>query len=433
MKSADLVVTNCNQLITCKGPIPKRKEALQDIGCITDATIASLDGKIIFIGTEKEYHNEVSLNKNSVRIDGKGKIGLPGFVDSHTHLPFAGSREDEFLLRLKGFTYLQLAAKGLGIQTTVKATREASSQELLSLCLSRLDTMLLHGTTTAEAKSGYGLNVKDELKQLKVIKEADRMHPVDLVPTFLGAHEIPMEYKSNKSEYIDLIIQEMLPEVKRHNLAEFFDIFCEEGVYSVEDTRKLVMAAQQSGLKIKIHTDEFSALGGAELAAEVNATSAEHLIAITQKGMTALSESSTAAILLPGVSFYLMLGKTAPARQLIDLGTVVALATDFNPGSSMTESMFFILQLAVFTLKMGVEEAINATTANAAYAISRQKTVGSLELGKKMDLLLCDVPNYANLGYHIGTNPITHVIKNGKIVVKDRQRIINSPSSQSYS
>ena len=421
MKSADLVVTNCNQLLTCRGPIPKRKEALQDIGCIENATIASYDGKIVFIGSEKEYHKEMSLEKNGVQIDGKGKIGLPGFIDSHTHLPFAGSREDEFLLRLKGYTYLQLAAKGLGIQTTVKATRKASQQELLSLCLTRLDSMLLHGTTTAEAKSGYGLNTKDELKQLRAIKEADRKHPIDLVPTFLGAHEIPMEYKTKKSEYIALIIQEMLPEVKHNKLAEFFDIFCEEGVYSVEDTRKLVKAAQQSGLKIKIHTDEFSALGGAELAAEVNAVSAEHLIAITQEGITALSESSTAAILLPGVSFFLMLDKTAPARQLIDHGAVVALATDFNPGSSMTESMFFILQLAVFTLKMGIEEAINATTANAAYAISRQNSVGSLELGKKMDLLLCNIPNYAYLGYHIGTNPITQVIKNGKIVVKDGQ------------
>jgi len=421
MKSADLVVTNCSQLLTCRGPIPKRKEALQDIGCIKNATIASYDGKIVFIGTEKEFHQEFVLDKTGVEIDGKGTIGLPGFIDSHTHLPFAGSREDEFLLRLKGYTYLQLAAKGLGIQTTVKATRKASHQELLSLCLSRMDSMLLHGTTTAEAKSGYGLNTKDEIKQLRVIKEADQKHVVDLVPTFLGAHEIPIEYKTKKSEYITLIIQEMLPEIKRHKLAEFFDIFCEEGVYSVEDTRKLVEAAQQSGLKIKIHTDEFSALGGAELAAEVNAVSAEHLIAITQEGIAALSKSSTAAILLPGVSFFLMLGKTAPARQLIDQGAVVALATDFNPGSSMTESMFFILQLAVFTLKMGIEEAINAITANAAFAISRQNSLGSLELGKKMDLLLCDVPNYAYLGYHIGINPITHVIKNGKIVVKDGQ------------
>lgn len=421
MKPADLVVTNCSQLLTCRGPIPKRKEALQDIGCIKNATIASYDGKIAFIGTEKEFHQEFVLDKTGVEIDGKGTVGLPGFIDSHTHLPFAGSREDEFLLRLKGYTYLQLAAKGLGIQTTVKATREASHQELLSLCLSRMDSMLLHGTTTAEAKSGYGLNTKDEIKQLRVIKEADQKHVVDLVPTFLGAHEIPMEYKTKKSEYITLIIQEMLPEIKRHNLAEFFDIFCEEGVYSVEDTRKLVEAAQQSGLKIKIHTDEFSALGGAELAAEVNAVSAEHLIAITQEGIAALSESSTAAILLPGVTFFLMLDKTAPARQLIDQGAVVALATDFNPGSSMTESMFFILQLAVFTLKMGIEEAINAITANAAFAISRQNSLGSLELGKKMDLLLCDVPNYAYLGYHIGINPITQVIKNGKIVVKDGQ------------
>lgn len=429
MISADLVITNCNQLLTCKGPIPKRKEALQDIGVLENVTIASLDGIINFIGTEKEYRNEVSLIKNGVQIDGTGKIGLPGFIDSHTHLPFAGSREDEFLLRLKGYTYLQLAAKGLGIQTTVKATREVSPQELLSLCLSRLDSMLIHGTTTAEAKSGYGLNVEDELKQLKVIKEAGQKHPVDLVPTFLGAHEIPKEYKTKKEDYIEQIIQDMLPEVKRLNLAEFFDIFCEEGVYSVEDTRKLVKAAQQSGLKIKIHTDEFTALGGAELAAEVNAVSAEHLIAVTPKGIKALSESSTAAILLPGVSFFLMLDKTAPARQLIDSGAIVALATDFNPGSSMTESMFFILQLAVFTLKMEIEEAINATTANAAYAISRQDSVGSLELGKKMDLLLCDIPHYAYLGYHVGINPITYVIKNGRVVVRDRQRINHSPSS----
>ncbi|MFC2161071.1 imidazolonepropionase [Acidobacteriota bacterium] len=421
MKSADLVVTNCSQLLTCRGPIPKRKKALQDIGCIENATIASYKGKIVFIGSEKEYHKEISLDKDGLEIDGKETIGLPGFIDSHTHLPFAGSREDEFLLRLKGFTYLELAAKGLGIQTTVNATREASHQELLSLCLSRLDSMLLHGTTTAEAKSGYGLNTKDELKQLRVIKEANQIHVVDLVSTFLGAHEIPVEYKTKKSEYIKLIIQEMLPEIKNQNLAEFFDIFCEDGVYSVEDTRKLVEAAQQSGLKIKIHTDEFSALGGAELAAEMNAVSAEHLIAITEKGIDALSKSSTAAILLPGVSFFLMLDKTAPARQLIDQGAVVALATDFNPGSSMTESMFFILQLAVFTLKMGIEEALNAATANAAYAISRQNSLGSLELGKRMDLLICDVPNYAYLGYHIGTNPITHVIKNGKLVVKDGQ------------
>ncbi|MFC2168732.1 imidazolonepropionase [Acidobacteriota bacterium] len=421
MKSADLVVTNCSQLLTCRGPIPKRKKALQDIGCIENATIASYKGKIVFIGSEKEYHKEISLDKDGLEIDGKETIGLPGFIDSHTHLPFAGSREDEFLIRLKGFTYLELAAKGLGIQTTVNATREASHQELLSLCLSRLDSMLLHGTTTAEAKSGYGLNTKDELKQLRVIKEANQIHVVDLVSTFLGAHEIPVEYKTKKSEYIKLIIQEMLPEIKNQNLAEFFDIFCEDGVYSVEDTRKLVEAAQQSGLKIKIHTDEFSALGGAELAAEMNAVSAEHLIAITEKGIDALSKSSTAAILLPGVSFFLMLDKTAPARQLIDQGAVVALATDFNPGSSMTESMFFILQLAVFTLKMGIEEALNAATANAAYAISRQNSLGSLELGKRMDLLICDVPNYAYLGYHIGTNPITHVIKNGKLVVKDGQ------------
>ncbi|MGD2294480.1 MAG: imidazolonepropionase [Candidatus Aminicenantes bacterium] len=427
MNTADLVVTNCNQLLTCGGSIPKRKEALGDVGSLEGGCIASNKGKIVFIGSAKECREKVLPAKDCLEIDGRGKIGLPGFVDPHTHLPFAGSREDELLLRLQGYTYQQLAAKGLGIQTTVKATREASPEALLSLCLSRLDSMLVHGTTTVEAKSGYGLNLQDELKQLRVLKEADQKHPVDIVPTFLGAHEVPPEYKEKKNDYIELIIREMIPEVTKNKLAEFFDVFCEEGVYSVEETRKMVQAAKQAGLKIKIHADEFTSLGGAELAAEENATSAEHLIAISQDGISALSKSSTAAILLPGVSFFLQHDKKAPARELIDRGTVVALATDFNPGSSMTESMFFILQLAVFTLKMGIEEAINAATANAAYAVCRQKNVGSLEVGKQMDFILCEIPNYAHLAYHMGIKPNTLVIKNGRIEVKEGRRVSTPP------
>lgn len=425
MKSADLAVLGCEQLVTCRGPIPKRKEALEDVGVLEKGCIASSKGKIVFIGDEKGFSQEFRLEKNGVQIDGSGLVGLPGFIDPHTHLPFAGTREQEFVLRLKGYSYQQLAEKGLGIQTTVKATRKASKEELVSLCLSRLDRMLLHGTTTVEGKSGYGLNLKDEIKQLEAMREADALHPVDIVPTFMGAHEVPPEYTARKNDYIDLLIRTILPQVKEKKLAEFFDVFCEEGVYSIEETRKLVRAAKEAGLKIRIHADEFSPLGGAELAAEEHASSADHLINISEHGIPKLAQSQTAAILLPAVSFFLMLEKKAPARRLIEEGAIVALATDFNPGSSMTESMLFVLQLAVFTLKMSIEEAIHAVTANAAYALEKYKEVGSLEVGKKMDLVLYEVPNYPTIVYHLGINPVKHVIKNGKLVVKDGQILKN--------
>jgi imidazolonepropionase len=419
MNRADLAVLNCDQLLTCQGSIPKRKADLQDVGLLENGCIASFKGEIVFVGTEDAYYHEVRMADDGICIDGKGLTGLPGFVDPHTHLPFAGSREEEFNLRVKGYSYQQLAQQGMGIQTTVRATRKVSDEELLSLCLSRLDRMLAHGTTTAEAKSGYGLNKKDELKQLRVLKKANEIHPVDIVSTFMGAHEVPKEYKGQKADYVDLLIQEILPEVKKGNLAEFFDIFCEEGVYSVEESRDLIRKAKQEGFKIKIHADEFFPLGGAQLAAEEGATSADHLIAITEEGIRKMAQSSTVATLLPGVSFFLMQEKKAPARKLIDTGAIVALATDFNPGSSMTESMLFILQLAVFTLHMGIEESINAATANASYALGKQEQVGSLEVGKKMDLVLWDVPTYPYLVYHLGVNPVKHVIKKGRIVLED--------------
>jgi imidazolonepropionase len=422
MTSADLVVQNCRRLVTCRGPIPKRKASLQDVGPAEKIWIASSKGKIVFIGKENDFRKSVRLERSAERIDAGALVGLPGFVDSHTHLPFAGSRVEEFRLRLQGYSYQQLAAKGMGIQTTVKATRRATEQELLDLVLERLDRMLLNGATTVEAKSGYGLNLRDEVKQLEVLKEAARRHPVDIVPTFMGAHDIPKEYKTRKSAYIDLLINKIIPEVSRRKLAEFFDIFCEEGVYSVEETRRLAEAAKRAGFKIRIHADEFSALGGAELAAEVGAASADHLISITEEGIRILSRSETAATLLPSVSFFLMLEKKAPARGLIDAGAALNLASDFNPGSSMVGSMLFVLQLGVYLLKMSIEEAINAVTANAAYALQRQMNIGSLEVGKKMDLLLCDVPDYASLVYELGWNPIRHVIKNGRVVVRDGRR-----------
>jgi imidazolonepropionase len=422
MIPADLIVRGCRQLLTCRGPLPKRRDALADVGLMNDAWLASHRGRLTFIGSEQEFRRQVRADEGAEVIDASNLVGLPGFVDAHTHLPFAGSREEEFVLRLKGLTYQQLGERGLGIQTSVKATRAASAEDLRRLCLERLDRMLLHGTTTTEAKSGYGLNVDDEIKQLEVLAGLKGAHPVDVVATLMAAHEVPPEYRERREDYIDLVITGLIPEVRRRNLAEFFDVFCEKGVFSLEETRRLALAARAAGFKLKIHADEFFPLGGGALAAEVQAVSAEHLIAVDKAGVEALGRSRTAAVLLPAVSFFLMLDKRAPARALIEAGAAVALASDFNPGSSMTESMLFVLQLGVFTMKLGVEEAINACTANGAYALDRQDSVGSLEVGKSADLILCDVPSYLFLAYHPGVNPVRHVIKNGRVAVRDFRR-----------
>jgi imidazolonepropionase len=423
MTSADCVVAGCRELLTCAGPLPKRGRALRQVGLVENGWVASSKGDIVFVGTEDEFLAQVSPEPGAVTVDGRGMVALPGFVDAHTHLPFAGDRAREFGLRIQGWTYQQLAERGMGIQTTVKATRAASLDDLLALCLHRLDRMLLTGTTTVEAKSGYGLNLEDEIKQLEVLRDIAALHPVDIVPTFMGAHDVPPEYRDRREEYVRLLVDALIPEVSKRGLAEFFDVFCEPDVFSIEETRALVQAAKAAGFKIKVHADEFVALGGAELAAEVGAASAEHLIAVSEEGIARLAASDTAAILLPGVSFFLMMDKRPPARRLIDAGAAIALATDFNPGSSHLSSMPFVLQLGVFTLGMTVEEAVNACTANAAFAVGRHGSVGSLEVGKKMDLVLCDIPGYVSLAYELGRNPVRVVLKNGRVVVQDGRRV----------
>ncbi|MGZ5497637.1 MAG: imidazolonepropionase [Candidatus Aminicenantales bacterium] len=423
MRSADLVVAGCRELVTCAGPLPRRGKGLRQIGSVENGWVASSKGVIVFAGSEDAFRAEVSPEPDAVTVDAQGMVALPGFVDAHTHLPFAGDRAREFGLRIQGWTYQQLAERGMGIRTTVQATRAASLDDLVGLSVKRLDRMLLTGTTTAEAKSGYGLNLEDEVKQLEALRDAAALHPVDIVPTFMGAHDIPPEYRDRREGYVRLLIDALIPEVRQRGLAEFFDIFCEPGAFSLEETRTLVAAAKAAGFKVKIHADEFVSQGGTELAAEVGAVSAEHLIAISDEGISRLAASDTAAILLPGVSYFLMMDKHAPARRLIDAGAAVALASDFNPGSSHISSIPFILQLGVFTLGMTVEEALNACTGNAAYAIGRHGTVGSLEPGKKMDLLLCDVPDHVSLAYEAGRNPVRTVIKNGQVVVEDGRRV----------
>ncbi|MBN1938673.1 MAG: imidazolonepropionase [Candidatus Aminicenantes bacterium] len=426
MIKADCIVAGCRELATCRGPVPKRREALRDIGLIERAWVAGLDGTIVFVGTEDEFRKTVQPVEGAVRVEADGLVGFPGFVDSHTHLPFAGSRADEFSLRIQGWTYRELAAEGMGIRSTVRATRAASRDEIRDLCLVRLDEMLLHGTTTAEAKSGYGLNLPDEIKQLEAVREAAGRHPVDLIPTFMGAHEIPDEYSDRREDYIDLLIHTIGPAVRDQGLARFFDVFCEEGVFSPDETERLAEAALSAGFGLKVHTDEFVALGGTELAARLGAVSAEHLIAITDAGIAALAGSDTAAILLPNVPFFLMQEKKAPARRLIEAGAAVALATDFNPGSSMTSNMQWIVQLGVFQMHMTIEEALNAATANGAYAVREHGRAGRLEPGKNLDLVLADIPSVADLVYRLGRNPVKTVLKNGRVVVEDG-RIIPPP------
>ena len=419
MISADLVVAGCRELLTCAGPLPRRGRDLEEVGLVADGWAASSKGVVVYAGDEEGFRRNVAPEPGAVTVDGTGMVALPGFVDAHTHLPFAGDRAREFGLRVRGWTYQQLAERGMGILTTVKATRAASRDELVALTLRRLDRMLLHGTTTVEAKSGYGLNLEDERKQLEALRDAAARHPVDIVPTFMGAHEVPPEHRDRREDYVRLLVEKVVPEIARRGLAEFFDVFSEPGVFSIEETRRLVEAAKAAGFKIKVHADEFVAQGGAELAAEAGAASAEHLIAVTDEGIARLASSDTAAVLLPGVSFFLMMDRRAPARKLVEAGAAVALATDFNPGSSHLFSMPFVLQLGVFTLGLTVEEAVNACTGNAAFAVRRHATVGSLEPGKKMDLVLCDVPDHVSLAYEAGRNPVRTVIKDGKVVVED--------------
>jgi imidazolonepropionase len=341
---------------------------------------------------------------------------VPGFVDAHTHLTWAGSREHEFAQRLAGASYQEISAAGGGILATVRATREAEEDDLVALVARRLDRMLEWGTTTAEAKSGYGLNLDSELKQLRAIRRASDAHPVDLIPTLLAAHETPPEFRNQRELYLDVICKEIVPQVAEEKLARFSDVFCEHGVFSKEESRRVLEAGVKFGLAPRLHADEFVDSGGAELGAELGAFSVDHLIAISDAGIEALAGSSVTAVLLPGTSFFLMKHTYAPARRLIDAGVAVALATDCNPGSSHTESMPMVLVLAVFELGLSVEEALTAATLNAACSLNLGDEIGSVEPGKRADLLLLDAPNAFHLAYHYGINPVATVIKNGRVV-----------------
>lgn len=409
----DLLLHNIAEIATPLGSKPRSGSDQRKVARIANAEILCRDGKILFVGPAEERLAVLGDLEGVERLDARRGTVIPGFVDPHTHLPWAGSREEEFAQRLSGKTYLEIAAEGGGILSTVSATRSATEQELTENVLRRMDWMLASGTTTAEAKSGYGLNQGDEVKQLRAIRDADARHPVDLVPTLMAAHEMPPEYRENRERFLDLVCREIIPAVAGDGLAEFSDVFCEHGVFSEEESRRVLITAREHGMLPRLHADEFVDSGGARLAAELGALSADHLIAVSESGIQAMAGAGITATLLPGTSFFLMKHNYAPARKLVEAGVPVALATDCNPGSSFTESMPMVFVLAVFELGLTIEEALTAATLNSACTLGRGDRIGSVEVGKQADLVVLDAPNLFHLAYHYGVNPVRVVVKGG--------------------
>lgn len=375
------------------------------------------ENKILEAGKTANLKKKIS--RQTKVIDVKDKVVTPGLVDCHTHLVFAGSRADEFELRIQGKTYQEIAQMGGGINSTVTQTRKASAKELFKSGMGRLNRMLSFGTTTVEAKSGYGLSTESELKILEVIKSLKRRYTIDIVPTFLGAHAIPEEFKIYRRDYIRILTEEMIPQVAKRKLAEFCDVFCENGYFSVEESRKILETGKKFGLKPKVHADELGNTGGSQVAAEVGAVSADHLVYAIDDDIEKMKKAGVIAVLLPSTSFFLN-SRYAPARKMIENGLPVALATDFNPGTSMTESMPMVMSLACLNLKMNPAEVITAATINSAYALNRGEQIGSLETGKKADLLIWEVANYREIPYHYGVTLVQTVIKNGKISFQNK-------------
>ena len=422
-----LLVTNTACVVTPLGNHALAGKAQGEVAVFPRAVVRCEGERIVFVGDPAEHRRLFPPAEEE--LDAGGGCVLPGFVDPHTHLPFAGFREDEFDRRLRGETYASIAASGGGIIKTVAATRAASEQELLAFTLERLRRQLLFGTTTTEAKSGYGLELDTELKQLRVLRRAQRLQPVEIHPTAMPAHEVPTEWRHDPDGYVDVVLGEIYPAIAAENLATAVDVFCEKGVFSPEQTRRLLGPARQYGWRIHLHADELTSLGGAELAAELGAVSASHLLHVSEQGIAALARAQVVAVALPGVSFFLR-ERYAPVRQLMEAGVPVALATDCNPGSSHTESLPTIAQLACLGAGMSTAEALTALTLNAAAALGQAHRLGSLEPGKQADLVVLEAPSYQHLVYHFGVNLVRHVIKGGRVVVRDGAACFPSPSPQ---
>jgi imidazolonepropionase len=414
VQPADFLIDEATLVATCAGPAPRRGRMQANISPLHDITIAAHQGVIVFIGSAADLPAHIHVLPGATRIDARGCTVVPGFVDPHTHIVHAGDRRHELHRRLSGTSYEEIAASGGGIVATVAATRTASEDTLAAATRVRLDEMLACGTTTCEAKSGYGLTTESELRQLRVLRSLDHDHPIDIVPTFLGAHEIAPEYRHDRDAYISLVVDEMIPAVATEGLADWCDVFCERGVFTPHESRTILRAGLAHGLLPRIHADELAASGGCEVAADVGARSADHLIFADERGAARLAAANVCAVLLPIAAFYLKLGRFAPARKLIECEVPVALATDINPGAGLSPSMPFAMTLACFAMNMTVEEALIAATLNAAWSIDRATTVGSLEIGKAMDAVIVNGDLIDLL--RIGAPAIRAVVKRGDVV-----------------
>jgi imidazolonepropionase len=418
MTPADLVVRNIGCLATLAGAAPRTGAGLRDLAPVEAVAVACHRGRIVYAGPEAGLPAAVAPEPGATVLDADGAAVVPGFVDAHTHLAFAGNRDEEIRRRLAGASYREIAAAGGGIVCSVEATRKASRPELAAAIRSRLDEMLLQGTTTAEVKSGYGLELEAELRSLEAIRDAAAAQAVTVVPTFLGAHEVPLEHRGDRERYLRLLVDEMIPEVARRRLAVFCDVFCEDGVFSVAETRRVLLAARDRGLGLRVHADELTYTGGAELAAELGARSADHLVHVSEAGMRALAQAPCAATLLPAASFYLRLPRFAPARALIEAGAPVALATDANPGGGLSPSMPFAMTVACFSMGLSFEEALAAATINAAWSLGVHHERGSVEVGKRADLVVLRSPRLLDL-LRAGAPAIRAVVKDGRVAVRD--------------
>ncbi|MHA1906183.1 MAG: imidazolonepropionase [Candidatus Thorarchaeota archaeon] len=412
----DLLLTRIGQLVTLAGTDgnPKTGEDMRELAVIQDGTVAIKDGLIDTVGTSSEILSQIEEDSVIPQIELPNMMALPGFVDSHTHLAFGGSRENDFAMKLAGKTYMEILEAGGGILNTLRATREATQETLTRNAFSYAERMLGEGTTTVEAKSGYGLDTKNELKMLHAVENLRDKLPMGIASTFLGAHAVPPEYEGKTDDFVDLVINNMIPSVAAENLAEFCDVFCEKGVFDVEQSRRILSAAKDAGMKIKVHADEIVQLGGAELAAELGAVSADHLLMASDEGLEAMQKSGTIATLLPATAFSLNT-EYARARDMIDMGLPVALATDFNPNCA-NESLFFTIALSCYKMKMHPREVISALTINAAHALNRSNTIGSIEKGKRADIVVLECPNPEYLAYRFGVNLVHTVVANGEVV-----------------
>lgn len=419
---ADVLLTHFNQIVCPNDPgHPLTGQEMKEATIIEDGYLALKNGLIMALGSGQP--DASLIGPETVVRSYEGKIATPGIIDCHTHLVYGGSREHEFAQKLAGVPYLDILAQGGGILSTVRATRTASFDNLYQKSKRLLDYMLLHGVTTVEAKSGYGLDWETEKRQLDVVAALEKDHPIDLVSTFMAAHAIPEEYQGNAKAYLDEIVEQMLPEVKKENLAEFCDIFCEKNVFTAEESRYLLSKAKELGFKLRIHADEIASIGGVDVAAELGAISAEHLMMATDEGIAKMSQAGVIGNLLPATTFSLMEDTYAPARKMIDAGMAITLSTDSNPGSCPTANMQFVMQLGCFMLRLTPIEVLNAVTINAAYSVNRQERVGSLTVGKEADITIFDAPNIDYPLYFFATNLIHQVYKKGQLVV-DQGRIL---------